>query len=113
MRPDDRIRLTHMLEAVREARSFCAGRNRASLETDRMLLRALVKDIEIIGEAASRVTDETRVGLQQVPWAAIVATRNRLIHAYFDINLDVLWETVATDLPALETALEKALGAKS
>jgi uncharacterized protein with HEPN domain len=99
-----------MLEAVREARAFCGGRDRANLETDRMLLRALVKDVEIVGEAASRVTEETRAALPQIPWTAIVATRNRLIHAYFDINLDVLWETVVADLPALERALAAALG---
>lgn len=102
-----------MLEAVREARSFCSGRDRASLETDRMLLRALVKDIEIIGEAASRVADETRVARPGIPWAAIIATRNRLIHAYFDINLDVVWETVVDDLPALEKRLVEALSPAS
>ena len=74
-----------------------------------MLQRALIKDIEIVGEAASRVSDETRAAFPDIPWAAIVATRNRLIHAYFDINLDVLWETIAVDLPALENALSNAL----
>jgi uncharacterized protein with HEPN domain len=111
MRPDDRIRLVHMLEAVREALSFARNRGRADLDVDRMLLRALVKDIEIVGEAASRVSDDTRAELPRIPWAAIVATRNRLIHAYFDINLDVLWETIAVDLPALECALSDALDA--
>jgi uncharacterized protein with HEPN domain len=105
MRPDDRVRLAHMLEAVQEALSFARGRGRDDLDGDRMLVRALTKDIEIVGEAASRVSEETRAALSEIPWAAIIATRNRLIHAYFDINLDVLWETIAIDLPALEKAL--------
>lgn len=109
MRPDDRVRLVHMLESVQKALPFAQSRGRADLEVDRMLLRALVKDIEIVGEAASKVSDETRAALPRIPWAAIVATRNRLIHAYFDINLDVLWETIAVDLPALENDLSDAL----
>jgi uncharacterized protein with HEPN domain len=110
MRPDDRIRLIHMLEAVREARGFADGRGRVDLDNDKMLLRALVKDIEIIGEAASKVTDETRTATPSIPWTIIVATRNRLIHAYFDLDLDRLWETVVVDLPSLEASLVDALG---
>lgn len=110
MQPDDRIRLTHMLEAVREARGFSHGRCRADLDKDRMLMRALVKDIEIIGEAASRVSDEMRASLPAIPWPLIIATRHRLIHAYFDLDLDLLWDTMEIDLPALETTLLDALG---
>ena len=71
------------------------------LDGNRMLVLALVKDIEIIGEAASRISQETRNNLPQVPWAGIVAMRNRLIHAYFDVDLDILWQTVSEDLPLL------------
>ena len=64
-----------------------------------MLARALVKDIEIIGEAASRVSQDFRATHPQLPWADIVGMRNRLIHAYFDINLDRVWDTIKKDLP--------------
>lgn len=102
-----------MIEAVREALRFAGGHGRGDLDTDRMLLRALVKDIEIVGEAASKVSDTTRAVHPQIPWTVIIATRNRLIHAYFDINLDVLWETVEVDLPALEKALAKVLDSET
>ena len=66
-----------------------------------MLLFALVRAVEVVGEAASRVSEETRAEATEVPWPAIIAMRNRLIHAYFDIDRDILWKTVTAELPAL------------
>jgi uncharacterized protein with HEPN domain len=109
MREDDRVRLQHMLDAAREALSFVAGRERRGLDADRMLVLALVKSIEIIGEAGARVSEEARNATPDVPWSEIVAMRNRLVHAYFDVNLDVVWATVREDLPALVVALEDVL----
>ena len=106
MRGHDEIRLRHMLEAAREAVSFARGRVREDLETDRQLLLSLVKDIEIIGEAASQITDPTRKALIDIPWASIIAMRNRLVHAYFSINIDIVWKTVQEDLPGLIDQLE-------
>jgi uncharacterized protein with HEPN domain len=101
MRPDDRVRILHMIEAAEAIDGFVAGRKRADLDTDRMLLFALVRAIEIIGEASSRVSSETRATAHAVPWAQITAMRNRLIHAYFDIDHDVLWRTAIQEVPAL------------
>jgi uncharacterized protein with HEPN domain len=109
MHEDDRIRLHHMLDAAQEALGFVAGRDRQDLGTDRMLVLALVKSIEIIGEAGARVSEEGRAATPDVPWLEIVAMRNRLVHAYFDVNLDVVWETERKDLPAVVTALQSAL----
>ena len=106
MRGHDEIRLRHMLEAAREAVSFTRGRGLGDLETDRQLLLSLIKDIEIVGEAASRISSSTRRELDTIPWTRIVAMRNRLIHAYFSINLDIVWKTVQEDLPALIAQLE-------
>jgi uncharacterized protein with HEPN domain len=74
-----------------------------------MLLFALVRTIEILGEAASKVTRETRAALSLVPWGQIVAMRNRLIHAYFDINRDVLWKTASEEVPDLLPTLAAGL----
>lgn len=111
MRKHDAVRLRHMLDAGREALGFARGRDRADLDSDRMLVLALVKDIEIVGEAASQVSEETRAQLPGLPWADMIAMRHRLVHAYFEINLDILWQTVQQDLPPLVTALEEAFGA--
>ena len=106
----DRIRLRHMLDAAREALRYAEGRSRADLNSDTMLLRALVKCIEIVGEAASRIGTETRRLSPSIPWDQICGMRNRLIHAYFDINKDAVWKTVADDLPQLERELSEMLG---
>jgi len=98
-----------MPDAVREARGFTATRSRSDLDFDRMFLLALVKDIEIIGEAASRVSAEARTQFPDIPWQDIVAMRHRLIHGYFDIDLDIVWSTVTYDLSGLAAHLERAL----
>ena len=113
MHEHDAVRLQHMIDAAREAMSFAHSRARSDLETDRQLLLSLVKDIEIIGEAASQVTDPTRKELAAVPWTRIVAMRNRLVHAYFSINLDIVWKTVQEDLPSLIDLLERSLPPES
>lgn len=109
MKADDEIRLRHMLDASHEAMAFSENMTRADLNTDRMLVLALVKAVEVIGEAASHITEPTQDELSSIPWADIVGMRNRLVHAYFDINLDILWETVHDDLPILNAQLEPLL----
>lgn len=109
MRPDDKIRLRHMLDAAREAASFAAGRTRAGLDRDRQLAMALVKEIEIIGEAANQIGASTRAEIPSIPWRAVINMRHRLVHIYYDINLNVLWKTIEEDLPPLIAALEKVV----
>lgn len=70
-----------------------------------MLRLALTKLVEIVGEAAKHVSPELRAANPDVPWVAAARMRDRLIHHYFDINLDVLWQTVSDDLPRLLDAL--------
>ncbi len=88
---------------------FIAGKNREDLNADRMLALALVRSIEIIREAGARVSEEGRSGVPEVPWREIVAMRNRLIHAYFDVDLDLVWRTVGEDLPPLKVMLRDPL----
>lgn len=103
----DRIRLLHMLEAAREAVSFADGESLDSLKSDRKLALALIKDIEIIGEAASKISKDMQNHASDVPWAIIIAMRNRLIHGYFDIDFEQVWNTITDDLPMLIAQLEK------
>lgn len=98
-----------MLDAANEATAFAANRGRKDLEKDRMLTLALVRSIEIIGEAGARVSEAGRREIPEIPWRDIVSMRNRLIHAYFDVDLDVVWSTVRNDLPPLISTLEIAL----
>lgn len=107
---DDRVRLKHMLDAARNAARLAAGRDREALDAENdPLPYALVHLISVIGEAASRVSVDTRSKFDGIPWPDIVGMRNRLIHAYFDINLDILWATVQDSLPPLIGSLESVL----
>ena len=103
---NDEIRLRHMLDAARTARRLAQGRKRRDLDVDEGLTLSLVKAVEMIGEAANQVREATRKENSSIPWAQIIAMRNRLVHVYFDINLDVLWQTVQQDLPPLIVQLE-------
>ena len=98
-----------MLDAAREALTFLDGRTLDDLKTDRMLVLALVKELEIIGEAASKVSDEVRVLATDIPWPVIVGMRNRLIHAYFDVSIEIIWTTATSKLPELVERLENLL----
>ena len=111
MLPDDEIRLRHMVDPAREADAFLAGRKRADLDGDRMLVLALVKEVEIIGQAAAKISDQCRSAYPQIPWPDIVGMRNRLVHAYFDINLNIVWTTATEELPTLRMQVEQILGA--
>jgi uncharacterized protein with HEPN domain len=96
-----------MVDAAKEAMSFITGRQRGDLDMNRMLVLSLVKSIEIMGEAASKVTKETRDSHPEVPWLNIIGMRNRLIHVYFDIDLDRVWDTITDDLPPVIATLEE------
>ncbi len=105
MRAEDRIRLLHMVEASQMAMQFVSDRTRNDLDTDRMLLFAVVRAIEVIGEAANNVSDDLQRTHPGIPWKAMVGMRNRLIHAYFDIDTDIVWETVQVEIPTLLPSL--------
>jgi uncharacterized protein with HEPN domain len=96
-----------MVEAAQTAIAFVEGRGRSDLDQDRMLLFALVRAIEIIGEAATRISPETRAEAAEIPWRLIVAMRNRLTNAYFDVDRDILWNTATSELPDLLAKLRR------
>lgn len=101
------IRLRHMLDHAREAFELTKGRSRADLDSDRLLNLALVRLLEVIGEAANSIPKEEQVNYPEISWAQIVALRNRLIHGYDAVDFDILWQIITQDLPPLITALEK------
>ena len=89
---DDKIRLRHILDAATEAVSFTRGQRREDLDIDRKLSLSLVRLLEVIGEAARGITMEFRREHSELPWTGMVGMRDRLIHGYFDVNLDVVWK---------------------
>jgi len=104
--PEDRVRLRHMLDAALEIRQYVQSATREELNRDPKLVHSLVHLFEIIGEAATQVSDELKEEFPDIPWFIIIGMRNRLIHAYFAIDLNVVWSTSTTDIPLLITELK-------
>ena len=107
MQQSDTIRIKHMIEAAEEAISFAEGKERKDLDGERMLVLSVIKEIEMIGEAAAKISVEVRGKKSQIPWNDIVGMRNHLVHGYFDVDLDLLWNTIEHNLPVLVMNLKK------
>ena len=106
---DDNDYLRQMLEAAQTCLFFAEGRTRADLDNDLMLFYAVVKAVELIGEAASHVTWDVRARNPLIEWGQIIGMRNRLTHVFHDINRDILWNAVQYRVPVLIPQLEAAL----
>ncbi len=105
----DYVRLQHMLDSSQAAVSHLSGKYREDLDRNRLLLNGVVRELEILGEAASQVTKETRERFPFLPWREMIGLRNRLIHAYFDVNNQAIWLVVKESLPTLISQLEEIL----
>jgi uncharacterized protein with HEPN domain len=106
---DPEIALRQILSHAREAVEIAYGKTRSDLDTDRLLNLALTRLLEIMGEAANRVPDETRSKYPDLPWLQMIGARNRLIHGYDSVDFDILWAIIRNDLPVLIAQLEKIL----
>ena len=106
---EDTIRLQHMLDATQKILTFTQGCARQDLDTDDMLTLAIVRLIEILGEAAKNISANTKAATPEIPWRQITGTRDRLAYAYFDVNLDIIWEIVTMDLEPLAHRLQQLL----
>ena len=108
-RRDPLVYIHHMHDHAREAVEMVQGRARPDLDTERMLNLALVRLLEVIGEASRRIPDEFRSRYPDTPWRDIAYLRNRLIHAYETVDFDTLWEIIRDDLPPLIVQLDSIL----
>ena len=104
--PRDVARLRHMREAAQKL-AYTVGRDRSILDRDEMRTLAVVRLVEIIGEAARAVSEPTRTQLPEISWREIVGARDRLIHGYEEVDLDILWTIVTDDLPVLVSELNR------
>lgn len=102
-------RLHDMLSYASEARDLVQGCTRADLDANRLLNLALVRLLEVVGEAASQAPSEDRRLYPSIPWSPIMRCRNRIIHGYFSVDLDIVWEVANKDLPPLIAELERVV----
>jgi uncharacterized protein with HEPN domain len=98
-----------MIEAAAAAREFARGRTRADLDSDTQFAFALARAVEIFGEAAARLSAERRNAMADVPWRLAIGVRNRIVHADFDLDLDILWTTATEEIQAMVPLLRAAL----
>ena len=109
MSEGDRIRLKHMRDATAKAVTYAKGRSRADLDSDEMLALSVVRLIEIAGEAAKHISQAVKDRVPQIPWKQIAGARDRLIHGYYDVDMDIVWQIVACDMPTILPMIENLL----
>ncbi len=109
-RREDEVRLGHMLDHAHEAVELCRARTRPDLDSDRLLNLALVRLIKIVGEAANRVSAQVQSQHPEIPWRQIIGMRNRIVHGYDEVDFDILWSVIQSDLPPLIQRLRATLG---
>jgi uncharacterized protein with HEPN domain len=108
-RHDDRVTLRQMLDHVEEAVLLAKERTRADLGTDRVFALALLKLVEIVCEAGTRVSESVKREHSEIPWRAMIGTRNHLIHGYDDVDYDILWHIATVDFPPLAVQIRSLL----
>jgi len=107
---NDRAYLEDIVEAIARIEKY-AGRGRDAFAADELIQNWIVHHIQIIGEATGKITDALKAGHPHIPWAAIKAMRNVLVHFYFGVNLDSVWRTAVEDLPILKDRILAVLAA--
>lgn len=101
----DQIRLQHILEAIRRIKRYSEGKSFTDFVDDDMMYYAVVKNIEIIGEASNLLTDEFKINHPQTPWKMVTGMRNYIVHEYYQVDNTIIWDVVTHDLPELENQI--------
>lgn len=112
-REGDRLHLLRMRDAAQLAQRVAINRKRSDLEFDLLLQLGLAKAVELIGESAARVSEDFQLQHTHIPWRRIIGMRHVLVHNYWRVELDVVWDTVISDIPPLIEQLQQLLGSET
>lgn len=107
--PTDRVFVEHMISAVERIAEVRGRIERAEFDDDWVFQDAVIRELEIIGEAAGRLSPEVRAANSDLPWSEMTGMRHKLIHDYFEVDLDVVWRTAVDDVPPLLPSLRRVL----
>ena len=105
----DKQRLIHIWESIEEIEKYTAGQNLENFMQNSMMKFASVKQIEIIGEAANHITEETKNKFSEIQWRQITGLRHVLVHEYFGIDSNLIWQIIIEDIPALKMMIQEVL----
>jgi uncharacterized protein with HEPN domain len=108
-KPDDIARLGHVYDAICQIETYTSGVEKTAFLNHNMMQDAVMRQIEIIGEASRHISDEFQEKHPELPWFQMRGIRNKIVHDYLEINVDVIWDTVKNDLPALKAQVQKLL----
>ncbi len=109
MTPNDNVYLDHIIESIDFIEKYCAELGAREFYKDELLQNAIVRQLEIIGEAANRVSKKTQSKMKKIQWKKIIGMRNKLIHEYFGVDLKVVWTTIKEELPLLKEEISEYL----
>jgi len=101
--------LNDIIESIADIKEFTNGMTRESFSIDKKTIKAVVRSLEVIGEAANKLPDDVRDRYPEISWQEIIGMRNRLIHEYFGVDLDIVWQTIEEDLEPLDNAVKKMI----
>ncbi len=109
MKKDDTVYLRHILDAIGMVENYTRGLSENEFLSHAMAKDAVVREIEIIGEATKNISDEFQVEHPEIPWMKMIGIRNKIVHEYFNVNFSIVWDTVQEDLPLLKKGVIKLL----
>ncbi len=108
-KPNNKDRLRHILDAIEKIELYLTGFEKNTFQSDTKTQDAVIRQLSIVGEATNCLTRDLRANYSQVEWRFATATRNRLIHGYFEVDAEIVWDTTENDLPKLKTEITKIL----
>ena len=106
-RDDDQLRLTHILNCIDKIEKYVADVYKDDFEQDEMMQDAILKNLEIIGEAATRLSKKLKSENTHIPWQQIEGLRHRLVHDYYQVDLTIVWNTIQNRLPQLKEEIRQ------
>jgi len=106
---DPFLLIRHILDAIDKIEQYTKGVDKAEFEKNFMISDAVMRNITIMGEASGKIPSDLKNDFSQIPWKKIIGMRNRLIHEYFIVDIETVWNVVEKDLPELKSLLEQVL----